>query len=191
MSKIHERVLWEGRLHGEIHDSLARATGREPVVIRIDAGSLEITDPSHARDVLLASGTAIVAAGFPREALKLAELLESTIRETPRVQLTAGYAQFTIGDHYAALGHIRRALSRASELSEPEQSFLSTLKDASELRVGLIDAATYQQRLTKRSQVLTGLEAVEANRVFESYFELVFVTVPDASWSARKSITAS
>ena len=163
-ANVYERVLREGRLHREVHDSLARATGREPVVISIDASSLKITDPSQARAVLLASGTAIVAAGFPKEALNLMRLLDSEIRETPRIQLTAGYAEFTVGDHYAALGHIRRALARSGELGGRDQSFLGTLMDASEFHVGLIDAAVYQQRLAARSQVLTGLEAIEARQ---------------------------
>jgi uncharacterized protein DUF4365 len=164
LASVYERILRDGRLHREVHDSLARATGREPIVISIDASSLKITDPTRARDVLLASGTAIVAAGFPREALNLICLLDSDMRDTPRIQLTAGYAEFTIGDHYAALGHIRRALARRDELGARDQSFLGTLKNASEFHVGLIDAARYQQRITERSQMLTGLEAVEARQ---------------------------
>lgn len=161
---VYERVLNEGRLHRNIHDSLARATGRDLVVLSINAESLEIVDPEQARDVLVASGMAIVAAGFPQEVLGLTNLINSAIRETARVQLTIGYAEFTIGDHYAALGHIRRSLARITELSPREQSFLSTLKDASEFHVGICDAATYQQRLAARSERLTGLDALQARQ---------------------------
>jgi hypothetical protein len=161
---IHARIMKEGRLHRQIHDSLAKATGSEAVVLSIDSESLSITDPIQARDVLLASGAAIVAGGFPVEVLDLMRLLDTEIRETARIQLTAGYAEFTRGDHYSAIGHIRRALARKSELSARDQSFLITLRDAAEFHVGIIDAEAYQQRLALRSQTLEGLEALEARQ---------------------------
>ena len=164
LASVYERVLREGRLNREVHDSLARATGREPVVISIDAQSLEITDPSQARDVLVASGMAIVAAGFPQEVLRLTHLISSEVRQTARVQLTIGYAEFTVGNHYTALGHIRSALARVGELGAREQSFLSTLKDASEIHVGLINSTIYQERLRARSEALTGLEGLQARQ---------------------------
>lgn len=161
---IYARIMKEGRLHRQIHDSLANATGSEAVIISIDSESLSITDPVQARDVLLASGAAIVAVGFPVEVLDLMRLLDLEIRETARIQMTAGYAEFTRGDHYAALGHIRRALARKGELSARDQSFLVTLRDAAEFHIGLINAETYQQRLWARSQTLEGLEALEARQ---------------------------
>lgn len=161
---IHARIMKEGRLHRQIHDSLAKATGSEAVVLSIDSESLSITDPIHARDVLLASGAAIVAGGFPVEVLDLMRLLDAEIRETARIQLTAGYAEFTRGDHYSAIGHIRRALARKSELSARDQSFLVTLRDAAEFHIGLIDAEAYQKRLAARSLTLEGLEALEARQ---------------------------
>jgi hypothetical protein len=178
LASVYERVLKDGRLHREVHDSLGRATGSEPIVISIDANSLKITDPTQARDVLLASGTAIVAAGFPTDALNLIRLLDSDMLDTPRIQLTAGYAEFTIGDHYAALGHIRRALARSGQLSARDQSFLGTLKNASEFHLGLIDAAIYQQRIAARTQLLTGLEAIEA-RQDALYHQCVAENDPD------------
>lgn len=164
LSGIHARILKEGRLYRQIHDSLAKATGSEPVVVSIDTESLRITDPTQARDVLLASGAAIVAAGFPLAVLELLHVLDTQIRETARIELTAGYAEFTKGDHYAAMAHIRRAMARKRELSPRDQSFLVTLRDAAEFHVGLIDAETYQRRLMARSQNLEGLEALEASQ---------------------------
>ena len=160
----HARIMKEGRLHRQIHDSLAKATGGETVVLSIDSESLSITDPAQARDVLLASGAAIVAAGFPVEVLDLMRLLDLEIRETARIQLTAGYAEFTRGDHYAALGHIRRAMARKGELNARDQSFLITLQEGAEFHIGLINAETYQQRLLARSRALEGLEALEARQ---------------------------
>ena len=161
---VYKRIMAEGRLHRNLHDSLARSTGREPIVISIDSNSLSITDPVQARDLLLASGTAIVAAGFPRNVLDLMHLIDSEIREMARIQLTAGYAEFTIGDHYAAIGHLRRALARSKDLGARDLSFLSTLKDASEFHVGIIDAASYQQRLTARSKLSLVSKLSKRNR---------------------------
>jgi hypothetical protein len=164
LNAVVDRVLREGRLHREIHDSLARSTGSEPVVISINAESLEITDPVRARTVVLVSGAAIVAAGYPKQALALVQLLESSIRDAPRVQLTAGYAEYTIGNYYSALGHVRSAMARSQELSRRDNAFLASLKDACEFTIGIIDVAMYQQRLTTRSHGLSGLEALEAQQ---------------------------
>jgi hypothetical protein len=164
LNTIIDRVRREGRMHRQIHDSLARATTSEPIVVKIDQSSLRITDPSHARDVLMASGPAIVAAGYAREALDLARLLDSEIRDLPRIHLTAGYAEYMVGKHYNALGHIRQAISRSKELSERDRSFLNTLKDACEFHVGIIDGATYQQRMSDRAAALTGLESFETQQ---------------------------
>ena len=164
LNGIVERVLCEGRMHREVHDSLARATANEPVVVSIEPDSLKVTDPSHARDILLASGPAIVAAGFPQEALQLFRLLDSTIQDLSRVQLTAGYAQYILGKYYNALGHIRQSIARKQELSDRDRNFLLTLKDACEFHVGIIDSATYQTRMNEHGMSLTGLEALEAGQ---------------------------
>jgi hypothetical protein len=164
LGSIVARVQAEGRLHRRIHDSLARATTSEPIVIKIDTSSLNVTDPSQARDILIASGMAIVAAGYPNETLQLFHLLGSTIRDLPRIQLTAAYAEYMLGKHYNALGHIRQAISRGQDLSERDRSFLSTLKDACEFRVGLIDTAAYCERMERRGQALAGLESLEAQQ---------------------------
>jgi len=162
LAAILERVLREGRMHRQIHDSLARSTTNEPVVVSIDAESLAITDPSQAKDILLASGLALVAAGFPKRALQLLELVDSRTRNLPRLQLTAGYAEYMLGKHYDALGYIRQAMVRAQGLPERDRTFLARLKDACEFHVGIIDTATYRQRMDERAQTLNGLESLEA-----------------------------
>jgi tetratricopeptide (TPR) repeat protein len=175
---IYDRVLKTGRLNRQVHDSLARSTGRESVVIRIESESLNITDPAQARDALMASGTAIVAAGHPKKVIELLPLLDNSIKDSARIQLTVGYAYYSIGDHHTAIAHIRHALARASELGERDKTFLTSLKDASEFHVGTIDAATYQQRLAGRSQQLTGLEALQA-RQDALYQRCIAETDPD------------
>jgi hypothetical protein len=161
---IVECVLREGRLLRNINDRLARATEGEPVIIRIDVGSLQITDASDAKSLLLASGTAIVAAGYPQRVLELMHLVDTATRDLPRMELTTGYAEYMLGNYWKALGHIRSAMTRASELSARDNSFLGNIKDASELRVGLLDSTTYEQRMKERADTLSGVEALEAEQ---------------------------
>jgi hypothetical protein len=84
--------------------------------------------------------------------------------ELPRMQLTSGYAEYMLGNHWKALAHIRQAMVRGQELSARDNSFLGSLKDSSELHVGLIDSRTYEQRMDERAATLTGLEALEAEQ---------------------------
>jgi hypothetical protein len=161
---VVERILQEGRLHREIHDRLARATEGEQVVIRIDSESLRITDGYIAASLLLASGTAIVAAGYPRQVLELVRLIDSANLNLSRMQLTIAYAEYMVGNHWQALAHLRQALSRGMELSARDRNFLENLKDACELHAGLIDSAKYQERMAQRAATLKGLEALEATQ---------------------------
>jgi hypothetical protein len=161
---VIERILQEGRQQRVIRDRLARATEGEQVFLRIDADSLQITDADAATSLLLLSGTAIIAAGYPQQVLELMHLVEPSKRDLPRMQLTIGYAEYMIGNHWEALGYIRRATARAAELFERDKAFLRTLQDASELHLGLIDSATYEQRMNERAGTLTGLEALEARQ---------------------------
>src|SRR5258708_6247786 len=153
-------MLDSGRLLREIHDSLARATEGEPVVVRIDADTLQITNASMATSVLLASGTAIVAAGYPKQVVELMRLVDAATCALPRMELTRGYAEYMLGNHWDAISHIRRAMARGAELSSQDNRFLASLKDASELHVGLIDSAIYDSRSRDRAEALTGPEAL-------------------------------
>ena len=164
LNEVRDQILSEGRMQRAIHDSLTRSAGREPVVVRIDAESLKTTDRTQARDLLLASGAAIVAAGFPGEVLDLLNLVEPSFRTIPRLEFVEGYALFAKGEHYKALGMIRRALLGSAQLSRQEITFAETLRDAAEQRLGIIDKDTYQNRLAARSAALSGLEALEARQ---------------------------
>jgi hypothetical protein len=164
LSDIHERILTEGRFHRKIHDSLAKATGSEPVIINIEKTSLDITDPTQARDVLLATGTAIVAAGFPQEVLRLVALVESASKNMARIRLAAGYARFTIGEHYAAIGDLRIAQGKPQELSSRDRSFSTIIIDAAEFHIGIISSDTYTTRLQVQAGERSGLEALEAKQ---------------------------
>jgi hypothetical protein len=161
LKDVREQIISEGKLHRTIRDSLARSAGRDTIIIRVDRESLKTTDSSQARDLLLISGAAIVAAGFPGEVLELLGVVEPFVRDLPRIQFIEAYALFTKGDHYMALGIVKRALAKRAQLSQQEASFAETLRDASEQRLGIIDKTTYRDRLAARSEALTGLEALE------------------------------
>jgi hypothetical protein len=164
IESIFRRIFAQGRVQREIQDRLAKATEGETVVFRIDSDSLKITDPNMATSLLLASGTAIVASGYPQEVLDLMRLIEPSMLDLPRMQLTYGYAEYMVGNHWKALAHIRQAMARGQELSVRDNSFLGNLKDSSELQVGLIDSKTYEQHMDDRARTLTGLEALEAEQ---------------------------
>ena len=159
---IIDRILREGCMLRHIHDTLARATTSDHVIIRIAPSSLESTVPSQALEILMASGPAIVASGYPEGVLQLLALIDPQTGSAPRLQLTAGYAEYTLGKHYHALAHIRQALARSQELSKRDRTFLSRLRDACELKAGIIDEETYQRRTDERARALTGLESLEA-----------------------------
>ena len=164
IESIVQRISKHGRLQREIQDRLAKATGGETVVFRIDAESLKITEPSMATSLLLTSGTAIVASGYPQQVLDLMRLVESSMHSLARMQLTYGYAEYLLGNHWSALAHIRQALARIDELSSREASFLETLKDSSEFRIGLIDSRLYERRTEERAAKLSGVEGLEAEQ---------------------------
>jgi len=162
--EVRERIVSEGKMYRAVRDSLVRSAGRDSVVVRIDPESLKTTDRTQAHDLLLTTGAAIVAAGFPEEVLALLNLIEPSGRSLPRLQFVEAYALFTKGEHYMALGFIRRALARRTQLSAQEVSFAETLRDSAEHRLGIIDEHTYQNRLAARSEALSGLGALEARQ---------------------------
>ena len=162
LGQITNRILWIGRSIRQFNDSIARSTTNDPVIIQIDPATLDTTDPSQARIILMASGPAIVASGYPKQALQLLALIDIQTRSIPRLQLTAGYAEYMLGKHYNALGHLRQAMARSQDLSNRDRVFISRLRDACELKAGIIDTETYQRRTDERARALSGLESLEA-----------------------------
>ena len=161
---IIQRIAKQGRFQREIQDRLAKATEGETVVFRIDSNSLQMTDPGMATSLLLTSGTAIVASGYPQQVVDLMRVVEPSMLGLARMQLTQGYAEYMLGNHWSALAHIRQAMARAGELSARDNSFLETLKDSSEFQIGLIDSQSYERRMEERAARLSGVEALEAEQ---------------------------
>ncbi|MGO8733303.1 MAG: DUF4365 domain-containing protein [Terriglobia bacterium] len=162
LSQVRDQILHVGRSLRQINDSIARSTTSERVVFQIDPASLETTDPSKARIILMANGPTIVASGYPRKALQLLALVDTQTGNMPRIQLIAGYAEYTLGKYYNSLGHLRQAMARSQELSGRDRAFVNRLRDACELKLGIIDTETYQRRAEERTRALTGVESLEA-----------------------------
>lgn len=162
LSVISEGILREGRKVRQLHDALARTATTGSFPIAIDKVSGKVTTSSDALDLLQKIGLAISAAGYPQEALRLFGLVEPSAKELPQTQLSASYAEYSLGKHANALGHARQAQARRSDLSERDRTFLDRLRDACEFRIGLISAETLQQRASTRAQALRGLESFEA-----------------------------
>jgi hypothetical protein len=89
-------------------------------------------------------------------------LIDIKTSSMPRLQLTAGYAEYVLGKHYNALGHLRQAMARREELSCRDRVFVDRLRDACDLKAGIIDTETYERRTDERTRALTGLESLEA-----------------------------
>lgn len=83
-------------------------------------------------------------------------LVESSKRDLPRMQMTGGCAEYMAGNYWEASGYLRRVMARATELSERDRLFLQNVRDASELHLGLLDSATYEQRMNERAEILSG-----------------------------------
>ena len=162
LPELADKILREGRMHRQLHDSLARQTESDTVVISINPTSLALTDPTQARDILVASGCAIVAAGFATEVIRLFALVGPTSRNLARIRFAVGYAHFTVGEHYNAIGHLKFAGALTEGLSARDKNLIFRIQDAAEFHIGLINSETYQNRLTARASAQQGLEALEA-----------------------------
>ncbi len=157
---ISNRILVEGRLDRTIHDSLARATLNEKVTISINLKTLEISESHDVYQLLLKSGTSIVASGFGNKVMDLVGILERNTKSDPRIQLICAYAQYTLGRFQAALGHISEALALPDQLSDDDQQFLLTVKDVCEYQTGRIDMAEYLKRANISASQAKGYRAL-------------------------------
>jgi hypothetical protein len=160
LPKIRDRIIAEGRLSREMHDSLVKTTVRGAIGISVDTETLRAVTPERAEAVLAASGTTIVASGFPDEAIRLFNLLPVQLQHHPRFQLTCGYAHYTRGRFQAAAGCIAEALAHSGSLSAGDRVFLSRLKNACEHRLGVIDTEACLERAREIDRNATGAESL-------------------------------
>lgn len=89
---------------------------------------------------------AVVAAGYAKEVVSLAGLLEADARRAPKIQLVRCYATYYLGRYDMALGHAAEAALNPDGLSPQDLELLEFLRDACEYRTGRIDEGEYERR---------------------------------------------
>jgi hypothetical protein len=158
---IRDRILAEARLQRRIHESLARSTPAETVVVGINAKTLTSTDPNELHERLSKSGMTIVSSGYGKQALEWYGLVNPDAAKEPRLQLVAAFASFSIGKYHEAKGFLAAAVPHAAELSYDDQQFLEYLGGACDYHMGRIDRAEYLKMEMEWAGRLSGIRAVE------------------------------
>ena len=161
---IVERILQEGRLHRAIRGPSARATEGEQVFIQMDADSLRITDSNMATSLLLASGTAIVAAGYPQQVLELLRLVEPSKLDLGSKCIYGRICPVYDRQPLAGSRSYPSCAGAQPRIVDPGQHIFANVERCVWIMSGIIDSTEYQQRATERAAALTGLEALEAKR---------------------------
>jgi hypothetical protein len=147
---IHECIRREAQLNRRIQDMLGRASTNEQVTTSINPATLENTDPEEVKQLLLASGTTIVASGYASRVRSLVAALNPADSRMPRIQLICAYAEYTLGRFIAALGYLAEASLCLNELSPIDQQFHTHLREACEFQTGRISYSEYSERLEAR-----------------------------------------
>ncbi len=161
---IHQRIRQEAQFQRKVNDILDAASSTEPVVVRIDAETLAVTDPQEAKRILISSGTAIVSAGYAREVKNLIKLLNEKDAQSPRILLVQAHADFNLQRYESALALVGEASLNLNDLSEEDRLFLQAIRDGSEFQTGRISITEFAQRLDKISQSEAGRFAI-SNRL--------------------------
>jgi hypothetical protein len=143
---IHERILREARFSRRLTETVARSATSEQVVVAVDRRSLETSDPLSIRDLLTSGGMAIVAAGFGRQVLDQAALLNPPDRRSPRILMVCAYAHHTMGRYDQARGLAAEASLKADALSPSDRNFLATIRNVSDYQTGRIPLEEYVRR---------------------------------------------
>ena len=161
LDAIHERILREARMHRHIHETLARNAPSDRVVISIDTLTLNNTDPSALRQLLLNSGMTFVSSGYGKQVLEWFSLLNSDAAKEPRIQLVAAFAESSLGRYHAAIGHLAAAMLSRPQLSSVDQQFLVFLRAACDYNTGRITLDDFVIREREWADRLTGIQAAE------------------------------
>jgi hypothetical protein len=143
---IYDRILTEGRLHRETHDSLARTAATSSVSIKIDAQTLGATTSHEAYQIIESSGFGIVSAGYAAFIRDNAKLLSPAEHDRPRIRLVCGYASMSLGDYFGGRADLGRALAGRMELSEIDRYFLDAILLECDQRLVRIDDSQYRRR---------------------------------------------
>jgi hypothetical protein len=158
---IHDRVINEARLGRKIHETLARSSMAERVVVSINPQTLLSDDPQELFKWITASGMTIVSSGYGKQVLLWLDVLDTARRRDARVQLVAAYAQAGLGRYHTAASHLAEAGTRRSSLSESDLRVLDYLRDVCRYQTGGMDRAEYVRREQGRAAQRTGTPAAE------------------------------
>lgn len=161
MDEIRDRILNVARMQRHVHENLARSAPAENVVVGINAKTLETTDPTELYQRLKDSGMTLVSAGYGKRVLEWFRLLNPGNAGEARIQLVAAFAQSSLGQHHAAIGHLGAAVIGRAALSEDDKQFLEYLRGACDYHIGKIDGAEYLRREQAWSERLTGVRGAE------------------------------
>jgi hypothetical protein len=156
IAEIHHRVRSEAILDRRSRDGLSRIGVAERVTIRIDSGTLEISEPDRIRELLLQGGYHFVTNGFGLRVLELVDELRSADRQIPKIALVAAFAEHQRGRYDLALGHLTNAALGSTDLSDDDRLFLDALRDDCDLRTGRIQAAEFIARQKALAEQGTG-----------------------------------
>ena len=161
LDQIRQRIIREARLERHIHESLARSSLSETVVIGITPNTLERTDPRQIYELIMSSGMTAVSAGYGSKVMEWMALINPDARLQARIQLVAAYAQASLGRYFDAMGNLGAAAIRRADLSPADQQFLDHLRDVCEYHSGRIELTEYLRRETEWSRNQTGVSAAE------------------------------
>jgi hypothetical protein len=176
VDSIHERIIREAQFSRRISETVARSATSEQVVVGINPQSLETSDPVRIRDLLMSSGMTFVAAGFGRQVLDLAALLNPADRSSPRVQMVCAYAHYTMGRYDQARGLAAEASLKTGALPALDRNFLATIRNASEHQTGRISLEEYVRR--EEDQANEDADAHVAHRLESLRFALIHEREP-------------
>ena len=77
----------------------------------------------------MTSGMTIVASGLAQEASDLFDTLDPVAKREPKLQLVKAYAVYSLDRFDQALGYLREATIRETELSSDDRWFLEELRE--------------------------------------------------------------
>lgn len=161
MDQIRDRILSAARMQRQIHEAVARSAPAEQVVVRIDATTLQPTDPTVQYARLSKNGMTIISSGFAVQALEAFAALNPVNAKEARIQLIAGFAEFSLGKYHAAIGHLGNAAIGRAKLTTEDRQFLDLLRATCDYNTGKIGQAVYFRKLEESASQLTGIPAEE------------------------------
>lgn len=140
---IHHATIVAGQLTSQLLSDLHALTpGRsEP----LSYGNLLLSDSSHAREMLVAGGIQLVAAGQADQVMELANSLPLADVRDPKVALVLAYAEHSRGRFRKSESYL--ADVDLSLLSVERRGFAQFLELASSVAGGTVSAADYAAKL--------------------------------------------